>query len=116
MLDRAFEYAKTSDRNQKHAAIIVKGGRILAMKTNKGRNHPDIVSDAKTDAAIHAEVAALRACPPDMDLHGATIYIARAGRRGVPLMSKPCPNCQDALRARGIRKVIYTVDSQLELC
>jgi deoxycytidylate deaminase len=114
-LDEALELATTSQCKQwKHGAIIRKGGRILGRGINSDRNNPNLVSDPKTQAAVHAEVAALRAAG-STDLRGATIFVARANKQGIPRMSKPCPNCQTALRERGVKKVIYTVDSSMEI-
>lgn len=84
------------------------------MGTNRTRNDPNIVADPKTQAAYHAEVAALMACP-DIDLKNATIYVARVNVRGEQMMSKPCKNCQEALRARGIKKIFYTIDRSMDL-
>lgn len=97
-----------------HGAVIVKGGRTLAVAINTDKNDPRNVPKPKTQAAVHAEVAAIRACG-ETDLRGATIYIARRNRSGEPMMSKPCINCQAALTARGIKKVVYTIDSSMEL-
>lgn len=99
---------------QKHGAIIISGGRTLSVGINRTRNNPDNVPLPKTQAAYHAEVAALMACP-DVDLKNATIYVARINNRGEQMMSKPCVNCQEALRARGVKKVFYTVESSLDL-
>jgi len=114
-LDKALALATTSACKQwKHGAIILKGGRVLGKGINSDRNNPNQVADPKTQAAVHAEVAALRAAGAT-DLRGATIFVARANRAGEPRMSKPCHNCQAALRARGVKKVVYTIDSSMEL-
>lgn len=106
--------AELSTCNQKHGAIIIKGGRTLAVGINRTRNHPDHVPDPKTQAAVHAEVAAIRACG-DTNLKGATLYVARVGTKGQQMMSAPCENCQKALKAAGIRKVFYTVEKRMDL-
>lgn len=103
-----------SSCNQKHGAIILKGGRTLAVGINRHRNHPDHVPDPKTQAAVHAEVAAIRACG-DTDLRGATIYVARVNNHGAQMMSKPCKYCQKALSDAGIKKVFYTIDRSLDV-
>jgi len=109
------ELATTSACKQwKHGAIIRKGGRILGRGINSDRNNPNLVADPKTQAAVHAEVAAIRAAG-NTDLRGATLFVARANRQGEARMSKPCENCQKAMKARGIKKVIYTIDSSIEL-
>lgn len=32
-----------------------------------------------------------------------------------PMMSKPCPMCQEALREAGIKKIFYTIDGEIDL-
>ena len=112
-LNRAIEAAKTSKCNQKHGAVIKAGGRILAVEVNRKRNDPTIVADPKREAAVHAEIAALRSCG-NTSVAGGTIYVARWGKKNKPLMSKPCERCQAALREAGIKKVIYTISNFME--
>lgn len=110
ILRRASVMAELSTCNQRHAAVVIKGGRTLGVGINTTRNDPNIVDNPKVDAATHAEVAAVRACGDPTNLRGATIYVARAGRNGKSMMSKPCPLCQDFLDNLGIKKVVYTLD------
>lgn len=114
LLSRASELASHSTENYRHGAIIVKGSKTLAVGINRNVNNPNQVSNPKTEASIHAEVAALNACRR-ANLEGAVIYVARILKDGSPAMSRPCGNCQKALREAGIKKVFYTVDSELEL-
>lgn len=114
MLARASSIAEASTCNQRHGAIVVKGGRVLSVGINRDKNHPENVPHPKTQAAVHAEVAAVKACG-DVDLHGATIYVARVNRAGDQMMSKPCERCQAFLRERGIKKIFYTIDSSMDL-
>lgn len=114
LLGRAAELASFSTETYRHGAIIVKGSKTLAVGINRNVNNPNQVSNPKTEASIHAEVAALNACRR-ANLEGAVIYVARILKDGSPAMSKPCENCQKALREAGIKKVFYTVDSELEL-
>lgn len=113
-MQKASDLAATSECNQKHGAIIIRGGRVLATAINRTRNNPNNVADPKTQAAYHAEVAALMACP-DVDLKNATIYVARVNNSGEQMMSKPCVNCQAALKARGVKKIFYTIDKSIDL-
>lgn len=115
MLTRAMRVAELSTCKQRHGAVIVKGGRVISVGINTMRNDPDKVEDARTQSSVHAEVAAIRAVGHDVNLKGAEIYIARVSKKGEPMMSGPCDNCQDALRSAGIRKVHYTIDSEIEL-
>lgn len=107
--------ASVSTCKQQHGAIITKGGRVIAVGINRMRNDPSMpVTDPKTQFSVHAEVAAIKACG-NTDLRGATIYVARVNKCGDPMMSKPCERCQAALVKAGIRKVYYTIDSEMSL-
>jgi len=114
LLSRASELASHSSEKYRHGAIITRGGKTLAIGINRAINNPNHVTDPKTGASIHAEIAALNACRKS-NLEGATIYVARILKDGSPAMSKPCLRCQKALRKAGIKKVFYTIDSELEL-
>lgn len=115
-LDKALEISKMSDENFKHGAIIKKSGRTLAVGINYRTNNPDYLEKdvAKRHASVHAEVAAMNAVRK-VDLNGAVLYVARSLKNGEPAMSKPCENCQEAMRERGIKKVFYTIDSTMDL-
>lgn len=113
-LNKAIKVSELSSCNQKHGAVIVKNGKTVAVGVNVDVNFNRIVTDPKTQASIHAEVAALNSAKK-MDLTGATIYVARTNRTGKPLMSKPCPRCQEAIKEAGIKKVYYTIDNYMEL-
>lgn len=113
MLNRAIELARTSDCRHRHGAVLVDGGRVLSFGVNSNKNDPMIVGDELLEKSVHAEIAALRRHKGP--LHNATIYVARVGRRDTPLMSKPCKNCQKALKDAGVTKVVYTVDNEMDL-
>ena len=87
---------------------------MLGRGVNKDRNNPEFVKCGPADYAVHAEIAALRSCG-NTPVKGGTIYVARVGGTGEARMSKPCKNCQKALRRAGIRKVVYTLSNSLEL-
>lgn len=115
-LAQAVDLAKMSECNYKHGAVIRKSGKTISVGVNYGVNDPAYLSDevAAEHAAIHAEVAAMNAARK-VDLNGATIYVARVIKNGEPRMSKPCERCQKALKERGIRKVFYTLDNEMDL-
>ena len=57
--------------------------------------------------SVHAEVAAMNKVNPD-HLRGATVFVARMGRKNGPALSRPCDRCHKALVKAGVRQVIYT--------
>lgn len=104
--------ARKSDCRNRHGAIIVSSGsRILGMGINSIRNEPYIFDDQSPIKfgliSEHAEIMALRMAKGS-DVTGATIYVSRVDRNDMPALSKPCKNCEKALREAGIRKVVYT--------
>lgn len=107
-LNQAARLAGLSTCRVQHGAIIVRGGRVLSVGINSDRNSPAIVEDPKTEAAYHAEQAAIRAYKGSLE--GASIYIARTNRKGVWRMSKPCLRCQAAIKSSKIRNVYYTTE------
>lgn len=95
MLRRISE--RSSHSRNMHAAIILKGGRVISTGYNHGQTHAEI-------AAIH------RATRPGgyKNLLGSTIISFMCRRRtGSIGNSKPCSSCMDAIRSQGIRRVVY---------
>ena len=92
----------------KHGALVVKGGRVMGMASNKAINHPKIVSSChiKTHCSRHAEQQAIRNAGPN--LKGAVLYVARVNKTGQERNSKPCSACERAITESGIKRVVFT--------
>lgn len=59
----------------------------------------------KKTPAIHAEARLVK----KLD-RGSTVYVSRTRRdNGAIALAKPCKNCQNAMRHRGIKKVFYSI-------
>ncbi len=116
LLNRATELAFTSKCNPRtrHGALIVRGGRIVGRGVNKDRNDPEFSKAPGSAFAVHAEIDALRNAG-NTPVKGATIYVARVGSSGDLRMSRPCASCQAALKAAGVKTVVYTIDSMMSL-
>lgn len=113
-LSRAMKAAELSEAKQRHGAVIYKGGSLLSVGINAVKNCPIFVGADAKNPATHAEAQAIRACG-DTDLSGAVIFVARINRSGEPLMSAPCPSCQTAIEVAGIKRVVYTIESEMTL-
>jgi deoxycytidylate deaminase len=100
--------AQKSNSRQKHGAIVVKSGSVLGIGYNKDRNNPMTVSPEhiKTHCSRHAEIEAIR--DANWSVKGAVLYVARVNKQGQDRNSKPCKNCDRAIRQSQIKKVIYT--------
>lgn len=110
LLKTAIKLASKSDCNQRHGAIVYKGGRILATGFNSYRNAPEMFPNDNIDLkdiSVHAEIAAIRKVSAS-DLEGSVVYIARKGRCSIHMLSKPCNACYEALVAAGVKRIVYT--------
>ncbi|QAY08850.1 deoxycytidylate deaminase [Streptomyces phage BoomerJR] len=105
-LSLAMELSANSNMKQKHGAVIVRSGRVLARGWNILKNNPENVSDEHIErfCSVHAEQMAIARCKKAA---GAIIYIAR-NKDGQGVFSKPCSACEKAIRLAGIKRVIYT--------
>jgi pyrimidine deaminase RibD-like protein len=112
MIDMALTIAANNTDYPKWplGAVIVKGGAVMGIGWYKLRNRPTVVAGCSE----HAEQAALRRARKS-DLNGATIFVARVGKGGEPRVARPCSECENALRAAGIKKVVYTHEDGKEV-
>lgn len=93
----ALRMAGASTGNHRHGAVIVSGGRIIAKGCNNYTHER------------HAEVCAIGKNWLS-NLKGAIIYIARIRKNQPSGMSRPCPQCMQAIKLAGIKKICYTTD------
>lgn len=94
------------------AIIYDKRGRPLSVgKNSYVRTH---VHQARIAAKVglphkqylHAEVAAIVKCKQLDRAH--KIFVTRIDANGKPMLAKPCPICQEAIRLAGIKIVEHT--------
>ena len=107
VFERAMQLAKTSTMTQKHAAIIVYQGKIVA----EGTNH--IEEYMSHCYSIHAEVDALFKLKHKgrKFLEDCTMICVRVGSKHLeyPIkLSKPCPSCEKAIKQSGLKKIFYS--------
>ena len=102
------------DIQHRHAAVIVKAGRVLSVGRNRDKTHPDSVGvddDGEVfTRTVHAEMDAILKVKNKEHLKGATIYVARKGRNQKPGMSCPCEMCQGLISKYGLKKAVFTTD------
>lgn len=118
-LNRAMKLAELSQVVQRHGAVLVKGGSVIAAGVNSYTNDPSMfpvsyLNNAKVPHAsrgkllsVHAEIAAIRRASP-AQLKGAVLYVARVTKDGSVGLSAPCAHCASVLIKAGIKKVIFT--------
>jgi tRNA(Arg) A34 adenosine deaminase TadA len=94
------------------AIIYDKRGRVLSIGHNSYvKTHPLQASHAKATGNnqkiyLHAEIHAITRCRNLDKAH--KILVMRYGKKGEPLLAKPCPVCTSAIEAAGIRIVEHT--------
>ena len=95
------------------AIIYDRKGKVLSVGQNSYiKTHPLQAKHATKVGLpdkqyLHAEVHAIVKC---RDLSKAyRIFISRFGKDGQPMLAKPCPVCQSAIKAAGIGQIEYTV-------
>ncbi|MET0590554.1 MAG: hypothetical protein ABWZ77_05200 [Naasia sp.] len=102
---RAVLAAANGTGRHRHGAVLVRGGRVLAVGWNRSRVRDTWVTYQPRDAcSLHAEVAAVR----NVCATGATLIVVRLTRSGQLASSKPCPACWDTLDAAGVRRVVHS--------
>ena len=90
------------------AALVIRGGKILAAAPNM-KNHR---------GSIHAEANALaRMTYQKRRPKGATVFVARFRQDGSFGNAKPCSNCIQFLKTHRVKDVVWTTANQtLEFC
>lgn len=103
--------------NARVAAIIEKRNTVIAYGLNSGKSHPlqAKFKDNPHRIFLHAEMDAIknavRQCNKE-SLEGATIYVARVLKDGIPALAKPCNGCMTALRFFGIKNVYWSTGDE----
>ena len=94
------------------AIIYDKKGRVLSIGKNSYiKTHPLQAKHAEKVGLpdkqyLHAEIHAITRCRDLGKAH--RILITRFGSKGQPLLAKPCPVCQSAIKAAGIELIEHT--------
>jgi deoxycytidylate deaminase len=105
----AREAMKSSFKQHRLGAVIVKGSRVLSTGFNKYGY--DSFSRKPT---MHAEASAVLKLLKQRrlaDLAGAEIYVTRYTKGGRVGLARPCADCLQLLRSSGISKIHYTTNT-----
>lgn len=96
------------------AIIYDKRGRVLSVGQNSYTKTHTLQAKyankcGKPDAIfLHAEIHAMIKCQDLSRAH--RIFVSRYDMGGRPRMAKPCPICESAIEAAGIKIIEWTVD------
>ena len=85
--------------------------RIISIISNK---HPIAIASNRAHSLPsrnynnHSEIRCIKKTPKNK-LKNGILYVYRLGFSGYRL-AKPCPNCQKAIKAAGIKKVVFSTN------
>lgn len=113
MIDFCIELLKKKKRTGQYhlvALALDKNDNILAKEFNSyTKTHPmqakyAALAGTPDKIYLHAEIRALVMAKTQVD----KLVITRIGRNGKPLNAKPCPICELAIKAHGVRRIEYS--------
>ena len=105
------EMAKASTCSKRHAALVVRGNRVIGAGINIMKTHPG----TGRRASYHAEFSALRRLkrdpskPLEMPAKGAILY---SFRNGFDKRSRPCSDCIQLAKEKGIKMIVFSYGSR----
>jgi deoxycytidylate deaminase len=104
-LDMLTKLAIKSAQTHKHAACLMKAGKITTVGVNK---YFQIKVNGKIiNLGVHAE---MDVCASTKSTKGMDILIIRVSKSMMLRNSRPCNACIDKLQQRGIRRAYYSND------
>jgi len=115
-----------SDFEKVHiGCVLVYNNRVIAAGHNSNKSHTiqmkynkyRSLRGHKIEHKIHAETMAMQKLAHfDIDYRKVVCYNYREGKDGRPMLSRPCPSCMRMLQDLGIRKVIYSTETEVGWC
>ena len=107
----AVDEASRSSHKAKHGAVVYKNGKII----QSGRNQYCSLNRLRNYKSnriwsIHAEMNALANLPKNIT-RGAGIIVVKVNREGDLTNSRPCRVCMSIIERMGIKRVMYSTDT-----
>lgn len=103
--------ALKSSYKHRIGAVVVSGGSCLSRGFNELRHARDLKEYSAWENSVHAERNAIKRVKDKSKLQGASIFIYREFKNGMPATAAPCNNCLDLIKAVGIKKVYFTMST-----
>ena len=97
--NQVIRMASRSSVKIRMAAVIVRGGSIIAWANNDSTENG------------HAELRALRRAPYEIK-RGATIYVARLKVDDTLGMARPCAMCWAYIKNKNIKTIVWSTDDE----
>lgn len=101
---------KSDHHSHKLGSVIVKKNKVIGLGFNKYKTH---TKSNHPFRHVHAEFDALIGCSRE-DLLGASIYVYRQTKSGIPAIAKPCASCMSMLTQSGISDIFYSIEGGYE--
>lgn len=96
----------------KMGAVLVDSGTPIAVGFNSLKYFSKWCSPPSV--SIHAEMNCLRTCSKKR-IKGCELYIYREHKNGRLALAKPCEDCLNVIRQKGIKRIYYTTESGYEV-
>ena len=105
--------ASESDMNIKHAAGLIKGGKLIDYCTNSHRSNYKINGKKFIQCSLHAEIGVIRRLIYNLEknnklnnrkMNKYTLIVIRKNFSN----SLPCKHCSNLIKKSGISKIYYT--------
>lgn len=91
----------------RHGAVASANNVVVAKASN--RKFP-MSYGAGAIYSQHAETSTINKC--NKSIVGGSVYVVRINKQGRLANSKPCTNCELAMRKAGIKKVYYSISPE----
>lgn len=96
-----------TSKNKRMGAVLFKGKSVLSFGCNIiNKTHPLHKTAIKS---IHAELSCIIKRRHYNGIKGCSIIVYRETVDGKPALAKPCINCENIIKAFGIKKVYYSI-------
>lgn len=105
--------------NQRLAAAIVKGNRVISFGHNKRKTHPlqNRFSKNRHSIYLHAEIDSIKNALKELkveELSQCILIVVRTKKDGSSGLAKPCKGCMRAIESFNIKQVIYSTEDGYE--
>ena len=104
----ASKYASRSEHSEKHGAVMIKNGKVVATARNQYCSKKKLSHFHSTRIwSVHAEMS-LAASVPKHVAKGSTVCVVRVNKNGQLVNSEPCEMCKKILIKLNVKNVYYS--------
>lgn len=107
-LQIAYREALKGNGEHRLGAVLIRRGKPISVGHNRYNKTNKLVRKFFKVPTVHAECDVVHRAN-GLNLKGTTLYVIRVRARGEIAMSRPCINCMNLIRSKGIRRIIYSI-------